>query len=162
MLDPKHIFISLSLYLQEGLSTGMVFNNLDLSTMCSPTDPQELLSMFTEMGALRAASLGGLQNDLEPPAFQCSPSLGKLKRALCGAMSRYPPCTNDEKGGVGEPVVMSGSGTSIYCLTDGTPPRKEEQMAVADLLANNPGLQYFKCSFLNKPNSVEAWYDFSS
>ena len=136
----------------------MVFNALDLAK-CSPSDPKELLEMFREMGPLRAASFGGLENDLESPAFECSPALEKLKVAIGNTIMRPILCADDEECGIGEPIMMSGSGTSIYCLTDDTPGKETEKKAIAKLLADNPGLQYFECSFLNKANIVDAWYE---
>lgn len=102
----------------EGLSTKLVFQALDIKTMCSPSDPKELLEMFTQYGALKAASMGGLENDLESPAFKCSPSLLKLKGDISEIIPR-PSCEGEECG-IGDLVMMSGSGTSIYALTDAT------------------------------------------
>ena len=142
---------------QEGLSTGLVFKTLDIKSMCSPSDPKELLDLFTDMGALKAASFGGLENDLEPPAFMCSPALSELKDEIIELMER-PPCKEDEECGIGDPVVMSGSGTSIYCLTDNAPAQEKEKRGIADLLRKHDELKYFECTFLNKKNSVEEWY----
>ena len=109
----------------KGLSTGLVFKTLDIKSMCSPSDPRELLELFTDMGALKAASFGGLENDLEAPAFICSPALLELKDEIIEVMER-PPCNEDEECGIGDPVVMSGSGTSIYCITDKTMAKDKE------------------------------------
>ena len=97
------------------------------------------------MGALKAASFGGLENDLEPPAFICSPALSELKDEITEVMQR-PPCKEDEECGIGDPVVMSGSVTSIYCLTDKTPAQDKESIGIPDLLKKHEGLKYYECT----------------
>jgi 4-diphosphocytidyl-2-C-methyl-D-erythritol kinase len=133
---------------QEGLSTGLVFKTLDIESMCSTREPKELLDAFTEGGAVKAATypIQGLVNDLESPAFICSPTLSKLKKDIVGNMG---------KGA----VVMSGSGTSIYYLIPNRPLLETEENGLECLLRENAGLQYFECKFLNKEDSVEAWYE---
>ena len=142
---------------QEGLSTGLVFKTLHIESMCSPSDPMELLGLFRDMGALKAASFGGLENDLEAPAFICSPDLSKLKDEIIETMER-PPCKEDEECGIGDPVVMSGSGTSIYCLTDKSPALERESAGISNLLKKHEGLKYYECTFINKKNDVDSWY----
>ena len=85
----------------------MVFKNLDLEACEAQTDPEKLLRMWTNTSPTEAAVRGGLVNDLEPPAFLCS-SLEKLKGdiAACEVFR--------------DAVMMSGSGTSIYAITEKT------------------------------------------
>jgi 4-diphosphocytidyl-2-C-methyl-D-erythritol kinase len=131
----------------EGLSTGAVFRALDLDGGLSPRAPQDLLSAFTEGGAAAAAQGGGLVNDLEAPAFECNPSLLNLKSAIKGAL-----------GPAAAGAMMSGSGTSVYAVAQGV--GEDTAQAAADsVLAEHPGCQFFQCSFLNKRDTVEAWYE---
>lgn len=93
---------NLSIYLVKpsyGLSTGKVFKALNLDGL-SKVDPEELLKAFTTKGT----SHNMWVNDLEPPAFEVSPELGDLKKYL-------------QAQGF-EAVLMSGSGSTIYCVGD--------------------------------------------
>lgn len=92
----------------EGLSTALVYRTLDLSRL-SALDPAALL------GAMRASPAGLLApanfvNDLEPPALAAVPRLAQIQVNLRARGWRV--------------VMMSGSGTSIFCLgpPDGAPP----------------------------------------
>jgi len=104
-VDPLPVQSDLPVYLVKpkvGLSTPKVFKALDLEAL-SPEDPDELLETFREKGTAHAKWV----NDLEKPAFVVEPSLGELKAFL------------ESDGGFGfEAVLMSGSGTTIYCLGD--------------------------------------------
>lgn len=60
----------------EGLSTGLVFKNLDVS-QCSDRDPRELLEKM-QKGVIFADFV----NDLEKPSFKLMPRLGVLKEKL--------------------------------------------------------------------------------
>eukprot|EP00931_Biecheleriopsis_adriatica_P080767 TRINITY_DN54115_c0_g1_i1.p1 TRINITY_DN54115_c0_g1~~TRINITY_DN54115_c0_g1_i1.p1 ORF type:complete len:417 (-),score=113.04 TRINITY_DN54115_c0_g1_i1:52-1302(-) len=82
-----------------GLSTPKVFKALDLSAL-STVEPEELLKTFEEKGTSHSAWV----NDLEKPAFVVSPELGALKDFLAGEDFGF------------EAVLMSGSGSTIYCL----------------------------------------------
>jgi len=82
-----------------GLSTGKVFQAMDLSAL-SPVDPDDLLKAFQEQGFDHSLWV----NDLEAPAFQVCPELGELKAFLA-----------EERWGF-KAVLMSGSGTTIYCI----------------------------------------------
>eukprot|EP00440_Ansanella_granifera_P018078 gb/GFBE01019636.1/.p1 GENE.gb/GFBE01019636.1/~~gb/GFBE01019636.1/.p1 ORF type:complete len:413 (+),score=82.16 gb/GFBE01019636.1/:1-1239(+) len=82
-----------------GLSTPSVFKALDLSAL-STVDPEELLNTFKEKGTSHSSWV----NDLEKPAFIVSPELGELKKFLSGADLGF------------EAVLMSGSGSTIYCI----------------------------------------------
>ena len=136
----------------EGLSTGLVFKNLDLAACTAQGPPGELLQIWTSSTPIEAAAKGGLVNDLEPPAFTCSPSLLALKRDIeaCEAFK-----------GV---VMMSGSGTSIYALTkkvaSGSVDEELVKTAVERVQAAHSTVRYFECSFVAKDDDVESWYDF--
>lgn len=73
----------------EGLSTPLIFKNLDLKS-CAPDDPLELLKQ--ERFFL---------NDLEEPAFKVMPSLMELKKELLSQGFSA--------------VCLTGSGTGILC-----------------------------------------------
>merc|ERR1719215_515750 len=104
-VDPLPVKPDLPVYLVKpkvGLSTPKVFKALDLEALSS-VDPEDLLGTFREKGTSHSKWV----NDLEQPAFVVEPSLGKLKAFL------------ESDGGFGfEAVLMSGSGTTIYCLGD--------------------------------------------
>jgi 4-diphosphocytidyl-2-C-methyl-D-erythritol kinase len=128
----------------QGLSTKLVFQTLNIKSMCSQTDPLKLLGLFKQLGPLNAAIEGGLVNDLEPPAFECSPTLGQLKKEIMELTSTGR-------------VMMSGSGTSIFALTDSKmnsiPTEKFDGFR-----SKHKDLKYFECTCISKENSVKTWY----
>jgi len=83
-----------------GLSTPSVFKALDYDKL-STTDPEEVLNKFCEEGVMVDNDF--YINDLEAPAFKVLPELKELKEELVQV-----------KGF--ERVMMSGSGTSIFCI----------------------------------------------
>lgn len=83
-----------------GLSTPAVFGALDYDLL-STTNPEEILDEFCKQGVLVGSEY--YINDLEPPAFKVLPELKELKEQL-------------EKIDGFERVMMSGSGTSIFCI----------------------------------------------
>ncbi|GMH46499.1 hypothetical protein TrRE_jg6102 [Triparma retinervis] len=89
--------------IDEGLSTPKVFKNLEYDKL-SAVDPIELLESFKTKGPF-AVPTSSFVNDLQPPAFKCLPRLQALYDDLlnCGF----------------DVVLMSGSGTSIFCLGEG-------------------------------------------
>ena len=84
-----------------GLSTPSVFKALKYDCL-STVDPEELLNRFMEYG-VDANGPDAYVNDLEQPAFDCVPELKELKEEL------------QEVSGFRH-VMMSGSGTSIFCI----------------------------------------------
>jgi 4-diphosphocytidyl-2-C-methyl-D-erythritol kinase len=136
----------------EGLSTGLVFKNLDLGACTAQRAPDELLKLWTSSICSEAAAQGGLVNDLEPPAFRCSPTLRALRRDIeaCGAFTGA--------------VMMSGSGTSIYALTKkaipGSVEAKRIQEGVERVRGKHETVKYFECSFVSKPDKADCWYTF--
>lgn len=128
----------------EGLSTALVFKALKLDSV-SRINPESLLDCFETGGAIKAASEGRLVNDLEPPAYSVEPKLAQLKARL-------------EKTSGFAGVMMSGSGTSVYAVS-----RKGDMLAEIDgetkaVLRDIPSMRYYPCSFLNKEDKVDAWY----
>ena len=83
-----------------GLSTPAVFKALDYD-MLSKLDPEEVLDKFCKEGVMVDDEY--YINDLEPPAFKVVPELKELKAEL-------------EKVNGFERVMISGSGTSIFCI----------------------------------------------
>ncbi len=84
-----------------GLSTPEVFRALDYDQL-STMDPEDLLETFLRKGAVEAGA-SSYVNDLEQPAFDCLPQLKQLKEEL------------QQVEGF-DHVMMSGSGTSIFCI----------------------------------------------
>eukprot|EP00441_Pelagodinium_beii_P033531 CAMPEP_0197629280 /NCGR_PEP_ID=MMETSP1338-20131121/7202_1 /TAXON_ID=43686 ORGANISM="Pelagodinium beii, Strain RCC1491" /NCGR_SAMPLE_ID=MMETSP1338 /ASSEMBLY_ACC=CAM_ASM_000754 /LENGTH=354 /DNA_ID=CAMNT_0043200307 /DNA_START=134 /DNA_END=1194 /DNA_ORIENTATION=+ len=102
-VDALKVPRDLSIYLVKpayGISTPACFKALDLESLSS-IDPEELLKTFQEKGTAHSSWV----NDLEAPAFQVNPNLGELKEFL-----------GKEFGF--EAVLMSGSGSTIYCVGD--------------------------------------------
>mmetsp|Transcript_31732 Transcript_31732/g.53530 ORF Transcript_31732/g.53530 Transcript_31732/m.53530 type:complete len:376 (-) Transcript_31732:146-1273(-) len=132
----------------EGLSTGKVFNALDLSK-CHAALPGSILESFTRQGPLRAATDDQLINDLESPAFQCEPMLAALKEKISA---------NSAVRG----VMMSGSGTSIFSLRDArqldSDSNHKNDSFVTSVLEEFPTTQHFQCSFVARDNNVKSWY----
>ena len=84
-------------------------------------------------------------NDLEPPAFSLIPELKELKDRLLGY-------------GFGS-VMMSGSGTSLFCLGE---PDASVVSWPTDLVEDGSlpwPVRVFKTSFMNRPDG--AWYEAS-
>jgi 4-diphosphocytidyl-2C-methyl-D-erythritol kinase len=135
---------------RQGLSTGSVFNALNLA-QCSKVSPESLLERFTEDGPLKASAQGCLINDLEDPAFECDKTLDTIKKFFVA--SAKESITGS---------MMSGSGTSLYALGNGVRDRDQEFFDEFDpsmVLMSVPGLRYYRASFLNKPDTVEDWYE---
>lgn len=106
---------------QQGLSTPQVYGSLKADTL-PKRDPEAALKQFLT---------GQPQyfNDLEVPAFQVMPSLAALKEQL-------------QKSGFST-VLMSGSGTSFFCVGEGKVPSSLD-------------LQQFQVQFINR--QPEQWY----
>lgn len=119
-----------------GLSTPAVFKALEYDKL-STIDPDEVLL---------PAFLAGMDqvpdeyfiNDLEAPAFKCLPELQKLKEELLQV-----------KGF--DHVMMSGSGTSIFCL--GEP----DDRASFQAQFQRPGVQVFFTQFISRDEG--QWFN---
>jgi len=87
-----------------------------------------------------------LINDLEKPAFECSPLLASIKSDIMHSGVNY------------NGVMMSGSGTSIYGLAKAENLEDKIQGKIDDVLSKNPGLKFYECKFIGRDESVESWY----
>jgi len=120
-----------------GLSTPEVFRALDYDQL-STIDPEELLKTFMEKGAVDAGD-DAYVNDLEQPAFDCLPELGKLKEELKSVEGF-------------DHVMMSGSGTSIFCIGE---PRDWD--AFMEKFGKRKGLNVFPAEFTSRKEGV--WFE---
>lgn len=120
-----------------GLSTPAVFKALDYEKLSTLDADNELLPSFLK--GIDQVPAEYFINDLEPPAFKCLPELQKLKEELC------------EVAGF-DHVMMSGSGTSIFCL--GEPSDRE---AFEQQFAEREGVQVFFSEFISRPEG--EWFE---
>lgn len=118
-----------------GLSTGKVFQAMDYSAL-STVDPEELLQTFKDKGTSHSSWV----NDLEQPAFTVSPDLKDLKDYLstCGF----------------EAVLMSGSGSTVFCLGEPTGGAEAFQASTKEKF-DIEGI--WKTCFMRRPSPTE-WY----
>lgn len=105
----------------EGLSTPQVYGKLNAANL-KQRDPEATLASFF-------AGQPSYFNDLEQPAFEVMPELAALKRKL-------------EHSGFSQ-VLMSGSGSSFFCLGEGN-------------LSNFSSCLTFKTKFINR--LPDQWY----
>eukprot|EP00529_Nitzschia_sp_RCC80_P020506 CAMPEP_0113484750 /NCGR_PEP_ID=MMETSP0014_2-20120614/24128_1 /TAXON_ID=2857 /ORGANISM="Nitzschia sp." /LENGTH=404 /DNA_ID=CAMNT_0000378373 /DNA_START=40 /DNA_END=1251 /DNA_ORIENTATION=+ /assembly_acc=CAM_ASM_000159 len=116
-----------------GLSTPSVFKALDYDELSTLDADKTLLPAFLETDGVENVSDEYYINDLEPPAFRCVPELGELKASL------------QKIKGFGH-VMMSGSGTSIFCI--GEPDDKDSFLTE---FGNRPDeLQVFFSEFISR------------
>ena len=120
-----------------GLSTPMVFKALDYNQL-SKEDPEILLTTFLQDGVVRIDDKYYI-NDLEQPAFDCLPELKALKDELL-------------KVDGFDHVMMSGSGTSIYCI--GEPKDMSLFMKEFD---TREGVSVFNTEFINRAEGI--WFE---
>lgn len=119
-----------------GLSTPEVFKALDYDQL-STKDPEDLLKTFMEKGAVDAGE-DAYVNDLEQPAFDCLPQLGELKKEIQSVEGF-------------DHVMMSGSGTSIFCI--GEP--NDWDCFMKDF-GGREGLNVFPAEFISRSEGV--WF----
>ncbi|CAM9535852.1 unnamed protein product [Discosporangium mesarthrocarpum] len=117
-----------------GLSTPTVFKNLDYELL-SNEDPLELLQNLASFGLDGAK----LINDLEPPAFKAMPSLSEMKMALQAQGFKH--------------VLMSGSGSTIFCLGNPSQPN----LGWAQSFADKWGVTVHETKFINRCEPAN-WY----
>ena len=120
-----------------GLSTPMVFKALDYNQL-SKEDSEILLTTFLQDGVVRIDDKYYI-NDLEQPAFDCLPELKALKDELL-------------KVDGFDHVMMSGSGTSIYCI--GEPKDMSLFMKEFD---TREGVSVFNTEFINRAEGI--WFE---
>jgi 4-diphosphocytidyl-2-C-methyl-D-erythritol kinase len=122
-----------------GLSTPSVFKALDYDEL-SPLDADDvLLPTFLSTNPIDEVPADCFVNDLEPPAFRCVPELKELKDELL----QVPGFKR---------VMMSGSGTSIFCL--GEP---SDADSFRDKFVSRDGLQVFFTEFISRPEG--SWFE---
>eukprot|EP00904_Undaria_pinnatifida_P011193 jgi/Undpi1/7203/HiC_scaffold_22.g09677.m1 len=119
---------------KEGLSTPVVFRHLDYDEL-SRVEPTRLLNQFMENGVAVAEYV----NDLEAPAFKAMPSLRKMKLELQALGFEH--------------VLMSGSGSTIFCVGSPTTPGPWSKE-----FANKWGALVVDTHFINRPVGSHAWY----
>jgi 4-diphosphocytidyl-2-C-methyl-D-erythritol kinase len=120
-----------------GLSTGSIFKALDYDAL-STVDPDDLLSAFQEKGTDHDLWI----NDLEQPAFEVEPNLGELKASLESADFGF------------KSVLMSGSGSTIYCL--GEP--KGGEKSFKDAIKAKFNIEGIWRTKLLRRDSMDEWY----
>lgn len=122
-----------------GLSTPSVFKALDYDRL-SDADPKELLRAFCESGGdLASVGVESYVNDLEPPAFRVLPELAALKEEL-------------ERVDGFERVMMSGSGTSIFCVGEAA-----DREALANTFGKREDLVVVETEFVSRDE--DGWYE---
>ncbi|EED95092.1 4-diphosphocytidyl-2c-methyl-d-erythritol kinase, partial [Thalassiosira pseudonana CCMP1335] len=120
-----------------GLSTPKVFSALDYEQL-SAEDPEELLNTFLEFGVVDTDDEYYI-NDLEQPAFDCLPELKALKEDLLKV-----------KGF--DHVMMSGSGTSIFCIGEA-----DDKDAFMKEFDSREGVSVFNAEFINREDG--CWFE---
>ena len=121
-----------------GLSTPSVFKALNYDELSS-LDPENALLQSFVQNPIDQVPADCFVNDLEPPAFRCVPALQALKQELLQVEGF-------------QRVMMSGSGTSIFCL--GEPSNRD---AFDQQFGQRDGLQVFFSEFISRPDGV--WFE---
>jgi 4-diphosphocytidyl-2-C-methyl-D-erythritol kinase len=119
-----------------GLSTPSVFKALEYDKLSS-LDPDEIL-LPAFLKGIDSVPGEYVINDLEFPAFKCVPELRELKEEL-------------KRVAGFDHVMMSGSGTSIFCL--GEP---NDLKAFKEEFSVRENLQVFFTEFIDRP--AGAWF----
>ena len=99
---------------EKGLSTPEVFSQLKYEKFCSK-DPKTLLNGFL-------SGFPDFINDLESAAFTIFPRLGGLKKSLYGMGF--------------EKVLMTGSGTTLFCIGEGNFPKLFRERVLSAYFCN--------------------------
>lgn len=120
-----------------GLSTPAVFKALDYDQL-STIDADEIL-LPTFLAGIETVPDEMFINDLELPAFKCLPELKKLKDELLKVEGF-------------DHVMMSGSGTSIFCL--GVP---KDKSSFDETFGNRNDVQVFYSEFISRPPG--QWFE---
>jgi len=122
----------------QGLSTRVIFQSMDLNAL-SDKDPAILLDRFLSGSQTSADYV----NDLETPSFKALPILSDLKTRL---ESEFPV------------VLMSGSGTSFYCLNPiGNESPLSREQAERLLKGFTQPVTCFTTTFVNRTEG--SWYE---
>jgi len=121
-----------------GLSTPSVFKALDYDELSELDGESTLLPAFLEADSIAAVKPEYFLNDLEPPAFRCVPELLELKTEL-QSIEGFTT------------VMMSGSGTSIFCI--GEPADREQFLKQFD---QREDVSVFFTEFTNRETG--SWF----
>ena len=122
-----------------GLSTPSVFKALDYDELSELDADEVLLPQFLNAESVDAVSGEYYVNDLEPPAFRCVPELGELKDRL-KAVDGF------------KHVMMSGSGTSIFCIGEPSDPGQFQKD-----FGEDEDLKVMFTEFINREEGV--WFE---
>lgn len=120
-----------------GLSTPAVFKALDYDLLSNLDADKTLLPAFLK--GVDQVPDEYFVNDFEPPAFKCLPELKALKDELL-RVSGF------------DHVMMSGSGTSIFCL--GQP---DDLQGFQSKFGSRSDLQVFFSEFIHREDGT--WYE---
>ena len=121
-----------------GLSTPSVFQALEYDKL-STVDPETILLPTFLKGDMANVPDELFINDLEPPAFKCVPELKVLKEELLQVEGF-------------DHVMMSGSGTSIFCLGEPV-----DRKAFEKEFGSRDNLQVFFSEFISRPEN--RWFE---
>ena len=121
-----------------GLSTPSVFKALNYDELSAIDSNEILLPAFLDSNGVENVPNKYYINDLEPPAFRCIPELGELKDSL-------------SKVDGFKHVMMSGSGTSIFCI--GQPVDTESFMKE---FGESEDIQVFFSEFIDREK--DGWF----
>lgn len=122
-----------------GLSTPSVFKALDYDELSTLDANELLLPEFLKADCVDVVSDEYYVNDLEPPAFRCVPVLGELKDKL------------KQVEGF-KHVMMSGSGTSIFCIGEPNDPEQFQKD-----FGEDQDLMVFFTEFINREEGT--WFE---
>jgi len=111
-----------------------VFRNLKYDNL-SPASPTSLLESFTTLGPYKVPQPCYV-NDLQEPAFACLPKLKELVDEL-------------KRSGF-DTVMMSGSGTSVFCLGKGGGEKWEK-------IKGRKDVQVWETEFVKREDG--GWYE---
>ncbi len=120
-----------------GLSTPQVFKALEYDKLSTIDADQVLLPTF--LNGIEKVPDEMFINDLEIPAFKCLPELKLLKEELLQVEGF-------------DHVMMSGSGTSIFCL--GAP---KDKPAFENKFKSREDIQVFYSEFISR--SEGQWFE---
>lgn len=120
-----------------GLSTPQVFKALEYDKLSTMDADEVLLPTF--LSGIDNVPDEMFINDLELPAFKCLPELKQLKEELLKVEGF-------------DHVMMSGSGTSIFCL--GAP---KDKAGFDDKFANRQDVKVFYSEFISRPEG--QWFE---
>lgn len=128
-----------------------MFKNLQLPH-CSQIPPEDILLEFQRNGLRKAAAERGiLINDLERPAIQLLPKLQRIKETITASHRLH--CSDSGPLLLGQ--MMSGSGSTIFALTEASGDSSEEWIQA--ILREFPDLSHYQCRFTQRSDS-HHWY----